>query len=87
MDDDELDLFAIDAVTAAALACNARIKQRKVRQRKRSVWVRALLQRRGEYGAAHALLQKLTADDAHNVMSNRPDPCSFNNYTRIDVAT
>jgi len=63
MDDDELDLFAIAAVTAAALACNVRIKRQTVRRRKRSVWVRPLFQRRGEC-ATNALLQALTADDA-----------------------
>ena len=47
--------------------------------------MRALFQRRGEYGATNALLQELTADDAQ--MSNRPNPYSFDNYTRIDVAT
>jgi len=47
--------------------------------------VRALFQRRSEYGATNALLQELTADDAQ--MSNRPNPYSFNNYTIIDVAT
>jgi len=51
MDDIELDLFAIAAVTSAALACNARMKRRKVRRKKRSVWVRPLFQRRGKYGA------------------------------------
>jgi len=81
--DDELGLFA--AVTAVALVCNTRMKARKDRRRKRSVWVRPLFQRRGEYGATNALLQELTADDAQ--MYNGPNPYSFNNYTRIDVAT
>jgi len=35
--------------------------------------------------ATNALLQVLTACDTQ--MSNRPNPYSFNNYTRIDVAT
>jgi len=51
MDDDESDLYAIAAVRAAALAYNARIKRRKVKRRKRSVWVRPLFQRRGQYAA------------------------------------
>jgi len=47
--------------------------------------MRALFQRRGEYGATNALLQELTADDAQ--MSNRPNPYSSVPTTRIDVAT
>jgi len=86
MDDDVFILCSLAAVSALLIAHSVLKRKRKLR-RKRTVWIRSLFKRRAEFGATHTLLRELTASSVADDAAQTPNPYSFRNYTRMDLAT
>ena len=69
------------------LIAHSVLKRKRKLRRKRTVWIRSLFKRRAEFGATHTLLRELTASSVADDAAQTPNPYSFRNYTRMDLAT
>ena len=63
------------------------LKRRRHLRRKRAIWIRSLFKRRAEFGATNTLLRELTVSSVPDDAAQAPNPYSFRNYTRMDLAT